>query len=66
MAIKLLLALHEVAKWFNDSYFTLNKKKTVMMYFAHEQKQIVYTQLSVNGQIIKNINEVKYLGMILD
>lgn len=26
----------------------------------------MYPQLSINGQIIKNINKVKYLGMTLD
>ncbi len=36
------------------------------MYFANKQKQTMYPHLSVNGQIIKNVDEVKYLGMILD
>lgn len=34
--------------------------------FANKQKQTVYPQLSVNRQIINNINEVQCLIMIMD
>ena len=33
--------------------------------FANKQKHTMCPPLSVIGQIIKNVNEVKYKGMIL-
>lgn len=64
VANKLSLALDKIAQWLQNSCLTLNTNKTVTMYFS--KKQICGPQLSISGQTINNVKEVKYLGMYLD
>ena len=64
VASKLSSTLHKVAQWLNDSCLTLNTNKTVTMYFTNKKKTTTHPQLRVNGKIIENVNEVKYLGVM--
>lgn len=65
-AAKLSLAMEKVTQWLQYSRLTLNTEKTVTMYFSKKQRNTVFPNMYVNGEIIKNVNEFKYLGVILD
>lgn len=66
VAAKLSLAMKQVTQWLQYSQLTLNTDKTVTMYFSNTQRNMFFPNIYVNGQMIKNVNEFKYLGVILD
>ncbi len=66
VAAKQLEAMDKVAVWLGQSWLTLNTHKTVSIYFTKHCKPRLWPNIYVNGQMIKNAGEFKYLGVILD
>lgn len=66
VADKLSKEMEKVAEWLQMSCLTLNVDKTVSMLFSNKHKLQQTLEIQVNGQKIKNVNEIKYLGLILD
>ena len=66
VAAKLSLAMEKVTQWLQYSRLTLNTDKTVTMFFSNKQRKMALPNIYVNGQLIKNVNEFKYLGVTLD
>lgn len=66
VADKLSKEMQKVVEWLQTSCLTLNVEKTVSMFFSNKRKLHLTQQIQVNGQIIKNVKETKYLGLTLD
>lgn len=66
VAAKLSAAMGKIAVWLSDSCPTLNTEKTVTLYFSNKRNLSERPNVFVNGQMIKNVEEFKYLGVILD
>ena len=66
VAAKRSATLEKVTEWLNLSCLTLNTEKTVAMFFSKRRNQNVHPNIYVGGQAIKNVDEFKYLGVILD
>uniref|UniRef100_A0A3Q3LKN7 Reverse transcriptase domain-containing protein n=1 Tax=Labrus bergylta TaxID=56723 RepID=A0A3Q3LKN7_9LABR len=66
VAAKLSLAMEQVIEWLRYSCLTLNTDKTVVMYFVNKHKNMVFPNIIVGGQMIKKVDEFKYLGVTLD
>lgn len=58
--------INSVSVWFQNSGLTLNLSKTVSVCFASRSHPLEELHLTINGQNIAQVKEVKYLGLILD
>ncbi|XDV40688.1 hypothetical protein PO909_009720, partial [Leuciscus waleckii] len=66
-AQQLTLALVDISKWFESSHLTLNMKKTVAVCFSIKTRPSDSTfEVSINNEIIQEVKETRYLGIILD
>jgi hypothetical protein len=59
-------ALNVVAKWAVKESLNINLHKTAMVPFTNRRKMEVLGPLKLLGKDLKMLNEVKYLGIILD
>ena len=66
VAAKRSATLEKVTEWLNLSCLTLNTEKTVARLFSKHRNQNVHPNVYVAGQAIKNVDEFKYLAVILD
>ena len=60
--------LTRLSVWFNVNKLTLNTKKTKSVIFSSRNKVIDTTglKLTINGNIIEQVPEIKFLGVFLD
>ena len=68
VAAKLSAAMGKIAEWLSDSCLsdsclTLNTEKTVTLYFSNKRNSSERPYVFVNGQMIKRVEEFKYLGV---
>lgn len=56
----------EVSDWLNKSCLSLNVSKTVCMHFTARKHNSVNPGIILNGEVIKCVTHVKYLGIIID
>jgi hypothetical protein len=66
VAQKLTKEIKKVSLWLKNSCLTLNLDKTVSMFFRNRSKIQIYPNILIEGQIISNQEQVKYLGVILE
>lgn len=66
VANKLTQTLTNVSMWLKNSCLTLNTEKTVTMFFHNRFKLNIIPDIYVDGTKLKNVEEFKYLGVILD
>ena len=60
-------ALKRVTHWLEMSHLTLNVKKTVSMCISIRNRPVNdLFEVKIKNEIITVVNEVKYLGIILD
>ena len=68
--LKLNLDLANLSQWLHYNKVVLNMKKTEFMTFGTHQRlarqKCDETDISLNGQFIKNMDTFKYLGVVLD
>lgn len=64
--MKFSMEVENVTKWLNNYCFTLNVKQTATMYFANRHTLRDCPDVCVNGQKIKNVDELKCFGLTLD
>uniref|UniRef100_A0A4W5Q9E1 Reverse transcriptase domain-containing protein n=1 Tax=Hucho hucho TaxID=62062 RepID=A0A4W5Q9E1_9TELE len=64
-AAKLTTAMDQITNWLNRSCLQLNVDKTVGMFFTKRQCNIV-SNITISGQNISIVPQVKYLGVIID
>ena len=60
------LAICKLERWCRRHRLTVNPKKTEMVLFTHKRKLAGIKQIRVYGEELVRLNEVKYLGVILD
>ena len=63
--------LTTISRYMECNLLHINTKKCCYMLFSYGKKEEINTefnryQLSINGKIIKRVNEAKYLGVIID
>ena len=61
--------MQKISLWLKNSHLTLNIDKTVSVFFKNQQNILagqLETNITIDGQNILNVDEVKYLGVILD
>ena len=65
---KLQVSLNEVSKWYNGNRLALNAKKSQCMVIAskYQTRNECTLNVSLNNTIIEQVNNVKYLGVIID
>ena len=63
VAAKLSAAMRKRNEWLIDSCLTLNTEKTVTLYFSNKRNSSERPYVFVNGQMIKRVEEFKYLGV---
>ncbi len=56
----------EVFDWLNKSCLSLNVNKTLCMYFTAQKHNSVNPDIVFNGEVIKCVTYVEYLGIIID
>lgn len=60
-------ALINISKWLESSHLSLNVKKTVSMCFSIRNRPLSdIFEVQIKKEVIEVVNEVKYLGIILD
>ena len=60
-------ALLSISKWLELSQLTIDVKKTVSMCFSIRNRPITDVfEVRIKNELIESVNEVKYLGIILD
>ena len=59
-------ALLSISKWLELSQLTINVKKTVSMCFSIRRPITDVFKVRIKNDLIESVNEVKYLGIILD
>uniref|UniRef100_A0A8C6MEW6 Reverse transcriptase domain-containing protein n=1 Tax=Nothobranchius furzeri TaxID=105023 RepID=A0A8C6MEW6_NOTFU len=57
--------MSKLKKWFNDNKLFLNWNKTKFMVFGNRKTNDLVT-LSIDGFLIDRVNEVRFLGVLLD
>lgn len=62
---KLQTSINEIEKWCLNTGFTISEEKTTCMLFSRKNNNNE-PFLTFNNKRIKNVNEQKFLGMILD
>ena len=59
--------LVKIVEWLNINKLTLNVQKTEYIIFAPGRKKIgTSANISINGNIINRVSEIKFLGVIID
>ena len=59
--------LVKVVEWLNINKLTYSVQKTECIIFAQGRKKVeTSANVSINGNIIKRVNEIKILGVIID
>ena len=66
VATKLSKVMNKVSDCLYNSCLMLNVDKTVTMFFTNRCKLIIYPEIVVNEQKIKNVEQLKNLGVTLD
>lgn len=66
VAHKLSLEMVAISNWLKNSCLTLNVEKTVAMFFTNRLKPQCLPHVFIEGIKIHNIDQHKYLGVILD
>lgn len=66
VANKLSSAMVKISNWLNESCLSLNVSKTVCTYFTARKQNSVNPDIIFNGEAIKFVTHVKYLGIIID
>ncbi len=56
----------KVSDWLRNSCSTLIVSKTICMYFTSRTNNSVNQDILINGEVIKTVAHVKYLGIIMD
>lgn len=60
-------SLEKVSNWLNKSCLTLNLRKTKSMCFSIQRTRIINDlDVKMNGELIDQVEQEKYLGVILD
>ena len=57
--------MSKVADWFSVNKLSLNYKKTELLVVS-KRKQAQQINLHINGNLIQQKNQIKYLGVIID
>jgi len=52
--------------WFHSNLLTLNYNKTTVLQFFTKKNKEIKIQITASNSIITNINNTKFLGLILD
>lgn len=65
-AHQLSLALHNLQKCLNDSCLCLNVKKTISVVFSKPKTTVAAVKVCLGAQELINVEEFKYLGVLLD
>ena len=63
---KLQLCLQNLKVWCNENSFKFSTSKTVCVHFTKSRKLHPDPELYLNGHKIPIVNQVKFLGVILD
>ena len=68
LLLNLRLELSMVSEWLKANRLTLNIKKTKFIVFGTRQRlrQVPPLNLSINGEQLEQVDNMKYLGVILD
>ena len=66
VAANLTTAMSKVSDWLANSCLTLNVSKTTCMYFTKRIHNSVNPDILINGEVIKCVTHVKYLGIEID
>lgn len=61
VAANLSAAMENILLWLNESCLVLNVEKTAMMFFTNKQKHKDDPNISIRGEIVKNVTEFRYL-----
>lgn len=58
--------LDELVEWGESCNISFNLDKTVAVGFTHARKHSFDEQLTIHGQPVRYVEEVRYLGLFLD
>lgn len=59
--------LYKISKWFENNSLVLNADKSNLLFFNSKRKEISnFPDIFLNQSIIKKVDEMKYLGLIID
>lgn len=69
VARKLTEEMEKISIWLKNSHLTLNVDKTVSMFFTNRRKFSlckIEPKIIIEGQEISRVDQIKYLGVVLD
>lgn len=66
VSVQLSNYLQAIAALFENSALTLNISKTMSVGFSSRAHLVEKLHLKINGQDIKQVTDIKYLGLILE
>ena len=58
-------ALSKIACWLESNYLTLNTSKTFLQIYT-KRKSVETLEIYINGNAIKEVKTIKYLGVLMD
>ena len=59
-------ALESIVNWGNNCKLTFNPSKTQVMLISRKNKITQSPQITMNGEVVELVKEMKYLGIIID
>ena len=59
-------ALQTAEKWSKRAHLSFSPQKSVVVFFTRKRRPPVLPQLRLGGQTLQRVDQVKYLGIVLD